>query len=38
VTISLLKQLKKILKVYNYSFACSEGLAELENSRVIVVL
>ena len=30
----LLKQLKKILRVYNYSFACSEGLIDLQRTRV----
>lgn len=27
-------QLKKILRVYNYSYSCSEGLLELQNNRV----
>lgn len=36
VTLSLLKQLKKVLKIYNYSFACSEGLPELQNSKIIL--
>ena len=36
VTPSLEKQLKKILKVYNYSFACSEGLSDLKNSRLLI--
>ena len=30
----LLQQLKKILKVYNYSFACSEGLPELKRDKI----
>lgn len=36
MTASLEKQLKKILKVYNYSFACSEGLDELKNGRLVI--
>lgn len=32
----LLQQLKKILKVYNYSFACSEGLPELQQNKLIL--
>ncbi len=27
---TLVKQLKKILKIYNYSFACSDGVDELK--------
>jgi len=38
VTISLERQLKKILKVYNYSFACSEGLSDLKNTRLVIAI
>lgn len=33
---SLEKQLKKILKVYNYSYACTQGLPELKASLIVI--
>lgn len=33
---SLIKQLKKLLSVYNYSFTCSEGLPDLKSKKLIL--
>lgn len=33
----LQRQFKKILRVYNYSFACSEGLEALQGNRVLIL-
>ena len=33
---SLERQLKKILKVYNYSYACTQGLADLKASLIVI--
>ena len=33
VVLSLELNLKKVLKIFNYSFACSEGLEDLEKDR-----
>jgi hypothetical protein len=37
VAASLVIQLKKILRVYNYSFSCTDGLNDL-NTRKVVIL
>ena len=33
VVLSLELDLKKVLRIFNYSFACSEGLEDLEKDR-----
>jgi hypothetical protein len=36
VAIKLLNQLKKVLKTYNYSFSCAEGLNKLREKKTVV--
>jgi hypothetical protein len=36
VALKLLNQIKKVLKAYNYSHTCSEGLDDLKKEKILI--